>query len=99
VRSGLANMITPAANKRKHITFGIWQGSSERFLGEVGLYSVDYQRGVGQVGYWLRQAARGNGYVSEAAQIFVDHARSTLRLRRLEAHVAAENLASRRVVE
>ncbi len=99
VRSGLTSLITAAANHRKHIVFGIWEPSSERFLGEVGLYSVDLQRGVGELGYWLRQGARGNGYVSEAARMLVAYARSTVRLRRIEAHVAAENLPSRRVVE
>src|SRR5205823_5747430 len=79
--------------------YGVWESASGRFVGEVGLYSIDYERGVGEVGYWLRQNARGNGYITEAVRVLASHTAAGLGLSRLEAHVAFENLPSRRLVE
>jgi RimJ/RimL family protein N-acetyltransferase len=99
VRTGLANLITSAAVANDPIVMGIWGRGSNQFLGEVGLYSIDHERKVGEVGYWLRQRARGNGYIQEAVRTLTTHARAEVGLSRLEAHIAAENVSSRRVVE
>jgi RimJ/RimL family protein N-acetyltransferase len=99
VRGGLAHLITPAAHQPSAFVYGVWELSSKRFVGEVGLYSIDYERGVGEVGYWLRQRARGNGYVTEAVQVLASHAAVSLGLSHLEAHIACDNLPSRRLVE
>jgi RimJ/RimL family protein N-acetyltransferase len=99
VQAGLANVITSAAREHSTIVLGIWERYSHDFLGEVGLYSVDYGRGIGELGYWLRQQARGQGYVSEAVRSLASHAFTEVGLSWLEAHIATENLPSRRVAE
>jgi RimJ/RimL family protein N-acetyltransferase len=81
------------------LVFGVWERSSGRLLGEVGLYQMDRPARRAEVGYWLRATAWGQGYASEALGLLVDHASADLGLQRFEAHVAAENQASRRVAE
>jgi RimJ/RimL family protein N-acetyltransferase len=94
----LAKLITSIAVDNNALVMGIWGRGSHQFLGEVGLYSLDHERRVGEVGYWLRQRARGNGFIQEAVRTLATYA-TAHGVSRLEAHVAAENLSSRRVVE
>jgi len=79
------------------LVYGLWHRTSARFFGETGLYDVSGSRCT--VGYWLRATARGHGFVDEALSALEQHAFRVLRLTLIEAHIAPENLASRRVVE
>ena len=81
------------------LIFGVWERSSNRFLGEVGLYELDPGTRHGEVGYWIRHTARRQGYVSEALAALLEYAKRELGLQRFEAHIASENTASRRVAE
>jgi RimJ/RimL family protein N-acetyltransferase len=81
---------------RRRLVFGVWHG--DEFLGETGLYEIDWHAGVAEVGYWLRESARGQGYATEAAQTLLRYAAS-LGLRTFEAHIALDNVASRRIAE
>jgi ribosomal-protein-alanine N-acetyltransferase len=71
-----------------------------RFVGEINLNAI--QRGPFQnayVGYWVDQAAAGNGYVPEAAAVVFQLAFDELALHRLQVAVIPRNNASRRVAE
>jgi RimJ/RimL family protein N-acetyltransferase len=98
VRAGLT--ILMAERDQDHqLVFGLWERSSGQFLGEVGLYRLEWSRATAEVGYWLRQTARGQGYVAEGLDLVCAQARQVLGLRHLEAHIAPDNHASRRVAE
>jgi RimJ/RimL family protein N-acetyltransferase len=98
IRAGLK--ILAAKREQGHrLVFGLWERTSRCFLGEIGLYQVDWERRSAEVGYWLRQAARGHGYAAEGLELVCDQARHALGLHQLEAHIAPDNLASRRVAE
>jgi RimJ/RimL family protein N-acetyltransferase len=99
VRSGLAFLSAAAAKDCSRFVLGVWDRSTDEFLGEIGLYTIDHERHVGEVGYWLRERARGHGFIAEALETLAEHAQHTIGLRCLEAHVASENAASRRVLE
>ena len=99
VRSGLEFL---AAQRKvgRGLVYGVWERASGRFVGEVGLYQRDLDRRSAEVGYWLRQTARGQGYAAEALELVCDHAAGAdLDLRQLEAHIASDNVASQRVAE
>jgi RimJ/RimL family protein N-acetyltransferase len=96
VRCGLGPLVTSPGER---LVFVVCERTTGRILGEVGLYDVDWQNGLGEVGFWLRQTARRRGYMAEALQVLTDHATRGLGLRRLEAHIAPENTESARVVE
>jgi RimJ/RimL family protein N-acetyltransferase len=84
---------------RNRLVCGGWLQSSGRFLGEVGLYYVHVDTGVAELGYSLRDTARGSGYATEGVKLLVAHAIVELRLHSFEAFVGVENAASRRVAE
>lgn len=68
--------------------------------GGVGVEPYDGERdGNAAFGYWLGRAYWGRGIATEAARMFADRALESGRLRRLEASVFAENVASARVLE
>jgi RimJ/RimL family protein N-acetyltransferase len=98
VRAGLELLAGQRQNRQGQV-FGLWERTSGAFVGEVGLYQLDWDRGSAEIGYWLRQTARGRGYVTEALELVCAHARTVLELRHVEAHIAANNVASRRVAE
>ncbi len=78
--------------------FGIFVGG--RLCGEINLNGI--QRGPFQnayVGYWIDEAAAGNGYVPEALVMVFRFAFDDLGLHRLQIAIVPRNRPSRRVVE
>lgn len=54
--------------------------------------------GAGEVAYWTHAGMRGKGYAQDALALLINYAAS-IGVKRLEAHVAPDNHASRRVAE
>lgn len=75
---------------------GIWVGES--FAGTVGL-RVDEPMNTGEIGYWITRAFEGQGLVTRACRLFVDHGFRERKLHRIEIHAAADNVRSRAVAE
>jgi [ribosomal protein S5]-alanine N-acetyltransferase len=78
--------------------FGIFVDG--RFCGEINLNSI--QRGPFQnayIGYWMDEAAAGNGYTPESVAVLVRFAFEDLGLHRVQISIIPRNAASRRVVE
>lgn len=98
VRVGL-ELLAGQRECEQRLVFGLWERASGAFLGEVGLYQLDWDRRSAEIGYWLRQSARGRGYAAEGLELVCTLASGGLALRQLEAHVAPENVASRGVAE
>jgi RimJ/RimL family protein N-acetyltransferase len=98
VRGGL-EQLQQACARGERLVYGVWRRDDDTFLGEVGLHDIDWDRRTASVGYWLRVSARGQGLIDEAVEVLQTYASRILRLRDLEAHIAAENKASRRVIE
>lgn len=68
-------------------------------VGIASLHRLDWSRLSAGLGYWVRAARQNRGYGTEAARALVDYGFRTLRLHRIEAHVALENRASQRIPE
>jgi RimJ/RimL family protein N-acetyltransferase len=66
-------------------------------LGTVGVRRSQGQ--IGEIGYWLRSDATGQGFVTEAGRAVVDFSFGALSLERLELVAGVENHASNRVAE
>jgi RimJ/RimL family protein N-acetyltransferase len=98
VRSGL-KLLAGQRERGQSQVFGLWERASGAFVGEVGLYQLEWDRRSAEIGYWLRQTARGHGYAAEGFQRVCAHASTALELRRVEAHIALDNVASRRLAE
>jgi ribosomal-protein-serine acetyltransferase len=75
---------------------GIWV--VEEFAGSVGL-RVDTLMNGGEIGYWVVGAFEGQGLVTRACRLLIDHGFRDRKLHRIEIHAAADNLRSRAVAE
>jgi len=51
---------------REDLSLSIWDRSTGRFLGGIGLHRIDWGVPSFEIGYWLRKSAEGHGYMTEA---------------------------------
>jgi ribosomal-protein-alanine N-acetyltransferase len=79
--------------------FGFVMVDEGEVVGHIGLKQVDRERGEAEVGYWVGKSYWGRGYASAAVRLIATIAFEDLGLRRLYAHVLAQNPASGRVLE
>ena len=70
-----------------------------RIIGVVGFHEVDWVNRNTSIGYWLAEAARGQGIMTAAVRALLDHAFYEWELHRVEIHCAPGNLPSRAIPE
>jgi ribosomal-protein-alanine N-acetyltransferase len=70
-----------------------------RIAGECGVKGPPGPDGVVEIGYGLAGPSRGRGLGSRAVAALVDELRAQPDVRRIDAHVVADNVASRRVLD
>jgi len=73
--------------------------SQPRILGGCGIYHIDRAAAAGNLGYWVRSDAAGQGIATRAARLLVRYAIEDLDLERIEIVVAVGNRPSQRVAE
>ena len=81
------------------IPLAIAEAGGGRAVGWIGANRPDLANRRADIGYWVLAAARGRGLAARATALFVPWLVETLGLVRVEAVVAPDNHASRRVVE
>jgi RimJ/RimL family protein N-acetyltransferase len=84
---------------REEFNFFIFQQGNQRMIGAIGLHHLDWSVPQGEIGYWLRSDATGNGYMTEAVKALTHYAFDRLLMRRVEVRCDADNLASKHVIE
>ncbi|WP_051910323.1 GNAT family N-acetyltransferase [Lysinibacillus sp. BF-4] len=85
------------AQRNREFTFGVFVG--DILVGHIALYSIKrmpYKSGF--IGYAMAKDYVGQGIMTEAIKLVQRFAFERLELHRLEAYVAPQNLASRRVL-
>jgi RimJ/RimL family protein N-acetyltransferase len=85
------------------VTWAVAGPPDDRLLGSISLFDVKPGREA-EIGYWTHPEARGRGVMTEACGLVVRHgfaspAAGGLGLRRILVFAAADNTASRRVIE
>lgn len=85
-----------AAGQELHLA--IRELSSGRMLGTIGAHHLDAFTPRGEIGYWIRTSAAGQGYASDAVFAFTAFLAGPAGLSRITAKVAVDNLASQRVL-
>ena len=79
---------------------GAMEGAMEgEFIGCSGLHRMDWTARTFEIGYWLRTARHGQGYMTEAVHAITGFAFDVLRARRVEIRADARNVRSWRVAE
>jgi ribosomal-protein-serine acetyltransferase len=70
-----------------------------RPIGMVGFHGIDWRTRSSSIGYWIAQDQQGQGIITRAVPVLLDHAFGAWRLNRIEIRVGVENLPSRGVPE
>ena len=81
----------------KYAMYGIFRDSE--LLGEIGLSGIDIKWQTGEIGYWLKKSARGQGLVDKLIPVIEKLGFETLNLRKLYISCDTENIASYRHAE
>lgn len=68
-------------------------------VGYVWAFAIDDVAGHAQIGYWITESERGQGYATEAVDLLAEWAFVDRGLHRLQAHAFESNDASKRVLE
>jgi RimJ/RimL family protein N-acetyltransferase len=85
------------ANDPSVLSFVIRRSDTMECLGIAGLDEADQP--APELGIWLKEAAHGHGYGTEAMRAVAEWATKTLAKERFLYPVAVENIASRRIAE
>lgn len=89
-----------AAQSDEHYSFAVFQRNNpQRLLGGVGLNFINRVHQFGNLGYWVRTSAAGQGVASNAARLVAQFGFEKLGLQRIEILAAIPNVASQRVAE
>lgn len=96
------------ANVRKHranfllreaFAFYVLDKASEDFLGTCSLARIDWHVRRLEIGYWIKESASRNGYMTEAVNGLTMFAFNHLQANRIEIRCDTRNTASRGVAE
>jgi RimJ/RimL family protein N-acetyltransferase len=78
--------------------YAMFERAGSRLAGGVGLYNR-VGPGALEIGYWVRTAAAGTGYATEASAALTSAGFALPGIERIEIHIDPRNLPSRRVPE
>ena len=79
---------------REDMTLGMWEATTNCYLGGTGFHPRDWDIGYFEIGYWIRASAEGRGYVTEAVRLLTDFVFHTLKANRLEIRCDELNVRS-----
>ena len=82
---------------REQLTYGVWLGTSERYIGDLGFYRPDWRLRRFEIGYWLRSTEVGHGYVTEGARLLCDLAFELFEARKVFVQCDGDNARSAQV--
>lgn len=81
------------------INWAISLKNDATLIGTIGYYRMQKQHYRAEVGYMLAKEHQGKGIMNEAITSVIQYGFTTMNLHSIEAVIAPENTASRRVVE
>ena len=84
---------------REEMATGIWEITTNRYLGDCSLKPQNWDVPSFSIGYWLRASATGQGFMTEAVQLLVDFAFNSLKARRVAIGCDEMNIASAAVAK
>ena len=71
----------------------------EKMVGRVGVYKIDNQNKIGEIGYWIVQNSQGKGIVTKSCKALIGFCFSDLQLNRIEIKCGTENIKSKTIPE
>jgi ribosomal-protein-serine acetyltransferase len=89
-----------ASQGDEHYSFAVFQKDDpQHLLGGIGLNFINRVHQFGNLGYWARTSAAGQGITSQAARLVAQFGFEQLGLQRIEILAAVPNVASQRVAQ
>ncbi len=99
VRSNLVKAPTSLDDLAEGVTYRWFIQHKEKIVGTVSLSEVNLMMGYGEIGYIVGQAHQGNGFATNAVNLWTAMLFQNTDLRKLTASVAETNVGSLRVLE
>jgi RimJ/RimL family protein N-acetyltransferase len=81
----------------KYAMYGIFKNNE--LLGEIGLSGIDTKNQTGEIGYWLKKSARGQGIVDKLIPAIEELGFEKFNLRKINIWCDDDNIASRKHAE
>jgi ribosomal-protein-serine acetyltransferase len=72
---------------------------NNKIVGRIGVYKIDNQNKIGEIGYWVMQGLQGRGIIAGCTKAIIDHCFQHLQLNRIEIKCATENSKSQKIPE
>lgn len=85
--------------KREDLRLHIFCKKTGDFIGSSGLHRIDWDIPKVEIGYWIDNRYRGNGYITEAVERITKYAVEEVKARRVEIHCDEKNMRSRAIPE
>src|SRR5690606_30695661 len=73
--------------------------NDDQMVGRVGVYKIDHQNKIGEIGYWVIEKSQGNGIVTKSCKALIEFCFNDLKLNRIEIRCGTENLKSKAIPE
>jgi ribosomal-protein-serine acetyltransferase len=73
--------------------------SDNRMVGRVGVYKIDKQNSIGEIGYWIIEDSQGYGIITKSCKGLIDFCFNDLKLNRIEIKCGTENFKSKAIPE
>lgn len=71
----------------------------DQAIGRIGVYKIDPQNKIGEIGYWLVENAQGKGIILQSCKTIIDFCFKELELNRIEIKCGTGNLKSKIIPE
>jgi ribosomal-protein-serine acetyltransferase len=72
---------------------------NDTVIGRIGVYKIDGQNKIGEIGYWIIEGFQGKGIVTRSCKAIIDFCFSDLQLNRIEIKCGTENYKSKTIPE
>ncbi len=70
---------------------------NDQLIGRIGIYKIDNQNKIGEIGYWLAEKMQGRGIITQSCKTLIEFCLSELNLNRMEIKCSTENLKSQSI--
>jgi ribosomal-protein-serine acetyltransferase len=70
---------------------------NDKVIGRIGVYKIDGQNKIGEIGYWLAENLQGKGIITKSCKGLIDFCFKDLNLNRLEIKCGTENIKSQTI--
>jgi ribosomal-protein-serine acetyltransferase len=71
----------------------------DAIIGRIGVYKIDNQNKIAEIGYWIIENEQGKGIIIAACKVLIAYCFDSLKLNRLEIKCGINNINSQRIPE